>query len=95
MSVEIVRKFENKYLNRVEYLFKITHEAKSTPSRKDIRKLISDTLKAPSDLIVISSIRTPFGKNESLVEVFIYNDKNKMLGIEPKHILKRNELINA
>ncbi len=95
MSVEIVRKFENKYLNRVEYLFKITHEAKSTPSRKDIRKLISDTLKAPSDLIVIRSIRTTFGKNESLVEVFIYNDNIKMLEIEPKHILKRNELINA
>jgi len=93
MSVEIIKKFENKYLHRTEYLFKITHDAKNTPSRSDIRELISSTLKAPKDLIVIRKIKTPFGKNESFIELFIYDNKEKMLEIEPKHILKRNGLI--
>ena len=93
MSVEIIKKFENKYLYRTEYLFRINHEAKGTPSRKEIRELISEILKIPIDNIVIHQIRTPFGINEAYVEVFVYEDKNKMLEIEPRHILIRNEIV--
>lgn len=93
MSVEIMKKFENKFLHRVEYVFKIKHDAKSTPSRAEIRELISSTLKVPSDQVVIRRIRTPFGTNESIAEIFIYDNKEKMLEIEPRHILKRNGLI--
>lgn len=93
MGAEIIKKFENKYLHRTEYLFKMNHEAKSTPSRSDIRELISNILKVPKDLIVVRKIKTPFGKNESFIEIFIYDNKEKMLEIEPRHILKRNGLI--
>ncbi len=93
MRAELVRKFENKYLHRVEYEFLISHDAKSTPSRNEIRDLISEILKVPKDLIVVRRIRTPYGLNRSIVEVFIYDSKEKMIEIEPRHILKRNGLI--
>ncbi len=93
MSIEIVKKFENKYLHRIEYLFRINHEAKGTPSRKEIRELISNALKISPELIVIRKIKTPFGVNEAYVEAFVYDSKEKLIEIEPKHILIRNGLI--
>ncbi|MHA1589908.1 MAG: 30S ribosomal protein S24e [Candidatus Njordarchaeales archaeon] len=93
LKIELLSKFENKLLFRTEYKFKVVHEAQGTPSRKVIRENIAKLLNVPADLVVIRSIKTPFGVNESIVEAFVYEEKDKMLKIEPKHILIRNELL--
>ena len=93
MRLEIIGKFENKLLERVEYVFKINHEAQGTPSRKDIREAVSKFLGIDKDLVVVRRVKTPFGVNEAYAEVFVYENKENLLKIEPKHILKRNEII--
>ena len=93
MSVEVISKFENKYLFRTEYIFKMNHEAKGTPSRKEVRALIAKALNVPEDRIVIRKIKTPFGVNEAYIEAFVYESKDKMFEIEPRHILIRNGIL--
>lgn len=89
MNIEIVSKFENKLLKRTEYIFKVNHEGSGTPSRKQIKEEIAKSLGVPAENLVIRKIRTPFGVNETLVDVIYYPDKELLLKIEPKHILIR------
>ena len=93
IKIEIISKFENKLLYRTEYVFKVTHDAQGTPARKTIRENVAKILGVPEDLVVVRSVKTPFGVNEAYAEVFVYSDKEKLLKIEPKHILIRNGLL--
>ncbi len=95
MNIEIVSKYENKLLKRVEYIFKVDHEGASTPSRKEIKEEIAKQLGVPVDQLVIRKIRTPFGVNIAMVDVIYYYDKDFLLNVEPKYILKREGLIES
>ena len=92
MKLEMIAKFENKLLFRTEYVFKIGHDAQGTPSRREIREGVAKLLGVPADLVVVRRIKTPFGVNEAYAEVFVYESKDKLLSIEPRHILKRNQI---
>ncbi|MGQ4891202.1 MAG: 30S ribosomal protein S24e [Candidatus Njordarchaeia archaeon] len=93
MNIEIVSKYENKLLKRVEYIFKVNHDASGTPSRKELKEEIVKQLGVPADQVVIRKIKTPFGVNESLVDVLYYYDKDTLMKVEPKHILRREGII--
>ncbi|MHA1615999.1 MAG: 30S ribosomal protein S24e [Candidatus Njordarchaeales archaeon] len=93
LKVEMLSKFENKLLFRTEYRFRVVHDAQGTPSRKIVKETIAKLLNIPEDLVVIRNIKTPFGVNESIVEAFVYDSREKMLEIEPKHILIRNGIL--
>ena len=94
MQLEIIMKRENKLLMRTEYIFKITHNGKGTPKREEVRDAIADKLGVDKELVVVKKIRTPFGVNEALVDAVLYWDKNHLLEVEPKYILKRNKIIS-
>lgn len=94
MDMEILNNVENKLYDRIEILAKIVHKNSSTPKRDEIRKEISARLNKDLNLIVVKKISTIFGKQESLVKVYIYNNKDVMMKIEPKYILKRNGIVN-
>lgn len=92
----VIRKIkdrENPLLDRKEYIFAVIHDAQPTPSRKRLREELAKLLGVEKDLVVVRRIKTDFGTNISKMEVHVYSDKNKMLEIEPRYILKRNEII--
>lgn len=92
----VIRKIkdrENLLLYRKEYIFAVIHDAQPTPSRKGLREELAKLLGVEKDFIVVRRIKTDFGTNTSKIEVYVYSDKNKMLEIEPRYILKRNEII--
>jgi len=93
LQLEIVAKFENKLLKRTEYIFKILHDGKGTPKREEVKEAIASKLGVEKELVVIRKMRTPFGVNETLVDSVIYWDKNTLMEVEPKYILKRNKII--
>lgn len=94
MDLQIIKNNENKLYNRIEIIAKIIHKNESTPKRDDIRKELSARLNKDEKNIIVKSIRTEFGKEESLAKVYVYNDQKDMFEIEPKYILKRNNIIN-
>ncbi len=94
MNIEITAKHENKLLKRTEYIVKVNHEATGTPKRNEIREAFAKKLGVPADQVVVRKIRTSFGVNFALVDIIYYWDKEAMLYVEPKYILKRNGILN-
>ncbi len=93
ISIRKVKALENPLLFRKEYIFAVIHDAQSTPSRVKLREEISKQLGVDKDLIVVRKIKTEFGTNVARVEVHIYDNKEKLMEIEPEYILKRNNII--
>mgnify|MGYP000277018215 FL=1 len=93
LTIRKVKEFENPLLFRKEYVFAVIHEGKSTPPRIQIREELSKLLGVSKDLIVIRKLKTEFGMNLTYAEVHVYEDKKKMLEIEPKYILKRDGIL--
>lgn len=93
MRIEMVHRFENKLLDRIEYIFKIYHEGEGSPKRITLRERLSEQLGIDKELVIIKKIKTPFGLNISYAEVHVYDSKEFLTQIEPKYILKRNGIL--
>ncbi|MCR8433608.1 MAG: 30S ribosomal protein S24e [Crenarchaeota archaeon] len=93
-AIKKIKEFSNPLLRRKEYLFAIIHDGEPTPSRVRIREELSKLLGISRDLIVVRKLKTEFGTNTSYATVHIYESKDDLLSIEPKHILKRDEIIS-
>lgn len=83
-----VSKFENKLLDRVEYIFET--QASSTPSRQDVKAEIVKKLKADENLVSIQDISSHYGSQKIHVSVYVYDNADTMQSLVPKHIAKRN-----
>ncbi len=92
MKIEVLEEKENLLLNRREIVAKIVHDD-STPSREDVRGKAMAKLKGKKDTFILDSIKTRFGARESIANIRIYNSKDRVLEIEPEHVLKKNLLI--
>jgi len=92
-NIRKVREFDNPLLYRKEYLFAIMHDSQPTPSRAEFREEIAKLLGVDKNLVVIKNLKTEFGTNTTYAEVYVYSNKEKMLEIEPKYILKRNGIM--
>ncbi len=94
LTIRKIKDMDNPLLFRKEYIFEVVHEAKSTPSRAVLREEIAKLIGVDKDLGVVRRIKTEFGTNIARVEVHIYSDHEKMMEIEPRYILKRNQIIS-
>lgn len=90
-EISILMDKENQLLNRREIRFKVIHN--QTPSRREIRDKLSAELGLDRDLTVVESMKTAFGKGETVGFAKAYESENRMKEIESKHVLKRNEII--
>lgn len=92
MDVKILKKEENKLYNRYDVEVLIEHKNEATPKRLELKKKIAAMLGVDENLVIIDKIRTEYGKQISLAYVRVYNDKNTLYTIEPKYLLKRNNI---
>ncbi|MFT4244252.1 MAG: hypothetical protein ACMXYB_02235 [Candidatus Woesearchaeota archaeon] len=84
-----VKKVENKLLDRVEYTFEL--QASSTPSRSELKAQIIKQLKVKDEeLVSIQEIKSHYGSQTIQVIVYVYESKDVMQSLVPKHIAKRN-----
>ena len=93
MEIEILEKVENPILKRVEVKFKLSHEEAATPSRETVIAKLAAMLNAERNRTILKKIDGSFGLQYSLGEANLYEDAAAALSIEPKHILKRNALL--
>ena len=78
-NFKLIEKKENPLFNRREIQFEV--QAKITPSRLEIGKLISEKFSAQIENIKIKKIHGKFGSNDFNITTFIYKseeDKNKV-----------------
>jgi len=93
MEIEIDTKRNNPLLNRTEVYFTIKHLGEKTPNREIIRAELADKLNMKKEDIIIDSIHTTFGIQEITGYAKVYSSHDKLKGLERKHILVRNKLI--
>lgn len=92
MDLEIVSKDENQLLERTEVRFKATHVDESTPQRDAVREKLASLLKVPKERVIVDSMRSEFGKMETIGYAKVYKTKEAAGKYEREHILIRNKL---
>ena len=92
MEIDIVEKHDNILLERTEVKVMVKHTKESTPSRKEISAAIKESLALKNEVLVVDSLETHFGRDESKVFAKVYKDIEKARAVEAQHILKRNNL---
>lgn len=92
MEIEIVSKNENQLLERLELKFKALHPNEGTPNREDIREKIAAMVKVSKERVVVDSMRSEFGRNETVGYAKAYKTKDAAMKYEREHVLVRNKL---
>ena len=92
MEIDIVEKHDNLLLERTEVKVKVKHTKEATPSRKELSAAIKDSLALKKEVLVVDSLETHFGRDETKVFAKVYKSIEKARAVEAEHILKRNNL---
>jgi len=91
MDVELTKEKENQLLRRKEVHFRLKHGAEgASPSREAARNALIKALKCSPNLLVIDTMRTEFGRKETVGYAKVYESEERLKEIEREHIIERN-----
>ncbi|MCS7094371.1 MAG: hypothetical protein NZ988_00990 [Thaumarchaeota archaeon] len=88
----IVTTKRNELLKRTEYLIEVNNEA-GTPSRSQLRELLTTALNAKSERLLVVKVWSPAGKTASRVIARVYDGRDDLMRVEPKFLLIREGLL--
>ncbi len=89
MDIQVIEAKNNAVLNRREVVFKVIHD-ESTPSRKSVVERLAATLNSKVGLVYVDSLKTEFGKRETIGYAKIYETAERAKQVERAHIIERN-----
>jgi small subunit ribosomal protein S24e len=94
LEIQVIEERNNPMLNRREIIFRVIYND-ATPSRNSIVDKLAATLNSKQGLVIVDSIKTEFGKRESIGYAKLYDSVERVNEIERSHIIKRNIFENA
>ena len=89
MDIQVIDEKNNPILNRREIAFKVIHD-ESTPTRKSVVEKLAATQNSKVGLVYVDSLKTEFGKRETVGYAKIYETAERAKQIERAHIIERN-----
>ena len=89
MDIQVITEKNNPILKRREIAFKVIHD-EATPSRKSVVEKLAATQNSKVGLVFVDSLRTEFGKRETIGYAKIYETAERAKQIERPHIIERN-----
>jgi small subunit ribosomal protein S24e len=89
LDIQVIEAKNNAVLNRREVVFKVIHD-ESTPSRKSVVERLAATLNSKVGLVYVDSLKTEFGKRETIGYAKIYETAERAKQVERAHIIERN-----
>ena len=89
-SLKIEDVWENPLLSRREVSFTVIHEGAGTPDRWTIRQTLAELFKAPVDCVIVKSLLTRARSYRTKGHAHIYESREELLKVEPRHIYIRN-----
>jgi ribosomal protein S24E len=92
MDIKIQIDEEQKLLDRKLIQGKVHFSEKAVPSRMSVIEDLAKKLKVDRNLIIVKEIKTVFGSTTADFEAHVYSDLDIKNKLEPKHLLKRNEI---
>ncbi len=94
MDIRVITEKNNPLLNRREVVFKVLHD-EATPSRKSIVGRLAATMNSKEGLVMVDSLKTDFGKRETIGYAKIYETAERAKEVERTHIVERNTFTKA
>src|SRR5512136_1284041 len=92
LDIQVIAEKSNPMLNRREVSFKVIHD-ESTPSRKSVVERLAATMNSKPGLVFVDSLKTEFGKRETIGYAKIYETAERAKQIERPHITERNTFV--
>jgi len=89
LDIQVIEEKSNPMLNRREVVFKVIHD-EATPSRKSVVERLAATMNSKPGLVFVDSLRTEFGKRETIGYAKIYETAERAKQVERPHIVERN-----
>jgi small subunit ribosomal protein S24e len=89
LDIQVIEETSNPMLNRREVVFKVIHD-ESTPSRKGVVERLAATMNSKPGLVFVDSLKTEFGKRETIGYAKIYENAERAKQVEREHIIQRN-----
>jgi len=90
MDLKIEKEREDKVFGRTEIDF-VIEDAKTTPSRKELKQRISALKNSKEELISIDFVRQSFGEHIAKGKAFVYSNEERLKRIEPEFLAKREK----
>lgn len=94
LDIQLISEKNNPLLNRREIVFKVLHD-EATPSRKSIVERLAATMNSKEGLVMVDSLKTDFGKRETIGYAKIYENAERAKEVERNHIVERNTFTKA
>lgn len=94
MDIQVIKEKSNPLLNRREVVFKVLHD-EATPSRKSVVDRLAATMNSKEGLVIVDSLKTDFGKRETIGYAKIYETAERAKEVERNHIIERNTFTKA
>lgn len=89
--MKIINQVESKLLNRVEIVAITNHAGKATVSNSEVKETLSKALKADAKMVIVKGVKGVYGKEESKVNAYLYNDKDSLIRLEGKDAYKEEK----
>lgn len=89
MEIKVIEEIENPILNRREIRFAVEHDG-PTPSRKSVAEKIAATMGSKMGLVMVDSLKSVFGKRETLGYAKIYETEERAKEVERSYVIARN-----
>ena len=90
MKIDIVKKTENKLLERVEIEATIDHSGQPVPTREAFLSRIAATLNKERDQVVLIKMEAKYGVSKSNALIHVYDTPERAKLIEKEYLLKRS-----
>jgi small subunit ribosomal protein S24e len=94
LDIQVIKEKSNPLLNRREVVFKVLHD-EATPSRKSVVDRLAATMNSKEGLVIVDSLKTDFGKRETIGYAKIYETAERAKEVERNHIIERNTFTKA
>jgi len=91
MKIDVISEKVNPLLGRKEVYFEIFHPEKGSPMRVNIRERLASKYKVDQDFVFIRKLIPVAGKQRIKGIARIYEDMDRAVLIEAKHIISRNQ----
>lgn len=93
MTIEIIKKQENKLLGRIEIKAVMDKQNGATMKREEVRKALAKQLKVDEKFVVVNKITSYFGDNQLNVLAKVYDDEKSLKTNARPHMIKRNTVV--
>jgi len=90
MKIEIIKKTENKILERTEIEAKIEHSGAPVPNRDEFLSKLAALLNKEREQVVLIKLEAKYGEGTSLARVHAYDSAERAILVEKEYLLKRS-----